>query len=61
MDHYENPLTDEQIEAGKQEFIKFHGSLDHCACVGCPLQLENRCIFQFDVYNTDDDFCLMEK
>lgn len=61
MDWYEKPLSDEQVEAAKDVFIEFHGSLDNCECVDCPLQKENRCVFQFDIYNTKGDWCLMEK
>lgn len=61
MDQYEIPLTPKQIEIAKQHFIDFHGSLDDCACVDCPMQKQNRCVFQFDSYNTKDDFCLMDK
>ncbi len=58
---YEQPLPQSAIDAAKAAFIEFHGSLDDCACVDCLLMIENRCVFQFDVYNTTDDFCLMEK
>lgn len=61
MDYHTQPLTDDEKEFMKALFIEFHGTLDLCACVDCPLQLENRCAYQFDVYNTIDDFCLMEK
>jgi len=61
LDEYSTSLKPKEIEAAKRTFIKYHGSLDDCACVDCPLQKENRCVFQFDVYNTKDDWCLMEK
>lgn len=60
-DYHFNRLTDEQIEEAKKQFIEFHGSLDLCACTNCNLMKDNRCVYQFDVYNTIDDFCLMEK
>lgn len=61
MTKYEQPLTADQIERAKQQFVEFHGTLDICACVDCYFAQQNRCIFQYDTYNTIDDFCLMEK
>lgn len=61
FDQYETPLTVGQIEEAKKNWLEFHKTFDHCACLNCKLQVENRCVFQWDIYNTDDDFCLMEK
>lgn len=62
-----HPLTKEEIERRKALFLSDgrqlankEMSLQDCTCFDCKMQKENRCVYQWDFYNTDGD-CLFDK
>lgn len=61
-DQWTMAITVQRASAQRQNFIKEHGSLDGCTCNGCPRRfaMANRCVLQYDPYNTNGD-CLLSK
>lgn len=59
---HERPLTYDEIYWAREGFKEMTGATDFlsCTCLECPAQKRNRCVYQWDAYNTHGD-CLAQK
>jgi hypothetical protein len=61
IDPWTKPLSQETIDKKKKMLVEeFEVKLEDTTCFNCKAQKENRCVCQWDPYNTNGD-CLLSK